>query len=136
MRKAKTYVSQNEGTYLAAIERAMYREVLHVRVSDRGHLCFLDGRNVALEAEDEDGIIGLVAKPVDGGTGTRSRNLRTSDAPLTVPMEVRCVRIDAKTHLPVSPLVAPTTVNFSGFSFGALRWFFLFRKNSNRLPSS
>ena len=40
------------------------------------------------------------------------------------------------THLPVSPLVAPTTVNRSLASPGCLPLFRLSRKNSKRFPSS
>ncbi len=41
-----------------------------------------------------------------------------------------------RTYLPVSPLVAPTTVSRSRSSPGAFRAFRRARKNSNRLPSS
>ena len=41
-----------------------------------------------------------------------------------------------RAHLPVSPLVAPTTVKDSGRSLADLRAFLLARKNSNRLPKS
>lgn len=40
------------------------------------------------------------------------------------------------THLPVSPLVAPTTVSFSGCSPGAFRAFRRSRKNSNKFPNN
>jgi hypothetical protein len=42
----------------------------------------------------------------------------------------------SSTHLSVSPVVAPTTVNFSSFSPGVFRPFLRSRNNSNKFPSS
>jgi hypothetical protein len=39
--------------YLAVIERAVYGEIVHIRVHDRSHLCLLYRTNFALGVHDE-----------------------------------------------------------------------------------
>ena len=48
-------------TYLTIIERAFYRDIVHVGVGHCSHLGFLDGGNAAFGVKDEDGDIGLIA---------------------------------------------------------------------------
>lgn len=75
--------------------------------------------------KNKDRNVGLVSKTINGGT--------TITVIYPAPPKYLC-RI--RTHLPVSPLVAPTTVRLSCFSPGAFLAFRRSKKNSNRLPSS
>ena len=73
--------------------------------------------------QDEDGHIFFPSQAIDRGAVLHRKSKYDPFTPLG-------------THLPVSPLVAPTTVSLSGCSPGDLRAFLLARKNSKRLPRS
>lgn len=51
---------------LAVIERTLDGEVVNVGIKDGGHLSLLDGRNLALGEQDEDGNILLATEAVNG----------------------------------------------------------------------
>lgn len=108
---------------LAVVEGTVDGKVEDVLIGNSRHLGFLDGRDAALRVEDEDGDVGFRAKTVDGGAvgQTHQRKHR----------EER--RRKKETNDPVSPEVAPTTVNRSRSS-SDLPSFLLFKKNSKRLP--
>lgn len=59
-----------EATYLAVIEGTMHSEIVHVWVSDRGHLRLLDRRNAALRVQNENRHIRFIAKAINGGTSS------------------------------------------------------------------
>jgi hypothetical protein len=107
---------------LAVIEGCFDSDIVDVRVCHRRHLGFLDWRNTALGMENEDGHIGLATEAIDGSTGYHQLQAYACGA--------------QSTHLPVSPLVAPTTVRLSGASPSDFCAFLLSKKNSKRFPSS
>lgn len=82
----------------------------------------LDRRYTTFWVKNENGDIGLVSQAVDSSTAAVLSNVLSFKYNYT--------------HLPVSPLVAPTTVNFSGTSPDDFFAFLRFKKNSNRLPKS
>ena len=92
------------------------------------HLCLLDWRNSTFRVKNEDGDIGFVAEAVN-------RSTFLSIISIVWKLTSQKKRV-LSTHLPVSPLVAPTTVNFSSFSPGVFRAFLRSKKNSNKFPSS
>ena len=109
--------------YLTVIKCACDGDIVYVCVGDGSHLCFLDRRDAPFGMEYKNRDVRLIPEPVDcgadhdvGGGNWRANIL--------------------KTHLPVSPLVAPITVNFSFFWFGVLLAFLRSKKNSNRFPKN
>jgi hypothetical protein len=110
--------------YLAIIESAFNSEVVNVRIGYCSHLRLLDRRDAPFWVEDEYRDVGLISQTIDGSTEDRL-------------VSIRIPRVfGLRAYLPVSPLVAPTTVNFSVFSPGAFLAFRRSRKNPNRFPSS
>ena len=109
--------------HLAIVKSAFNSEIVNVCIRDSSHLRLLNGRNATFWMKNKDGNVGLISKTINSGTAIR---------------DVTALNYykKAKTHLPVSPLVAPTTVNFSCFSPGTFLAFRRSKKNSNRLPSS
>lgn len=101
--------------------------------------------------EDEDGYVGFAAKAVDSSTvrverldseypdtslGIHILSRPGQDSRAMLGAASHGISIQHATHLPVSPLVAPTTVNFSLSSPGPFPSFLLFKKNSNKFPKS
>ena len=54
-------------TYLTVVERARYRDVVHVLVQDGGHLGLLNRAHTTLGVQDEDGDIFFPTQAVYGG---------------------------------------------------------------------
>ena len=119
----KSSIACTEQTDLAIVECSLHGNVVYICVGDGSHLRFLNGRHTTLRMKDKNGDIGLVSESIDGST-VSSMNYGIY------------VKPSMCTYLPVSPLVAPTTVSFSGASFGPLRAFLRSKKNSKRFPNS
>ena len=112
--------------YLAIVECTFDCNVVDIGVRHCCHLCFLDRRNTTFGVKNKDGDVGFVSETVNRSTFLSSINI----------IQKKPVKKGKSTHLPVSPLVAPTTVNFSNFSPGVFRAFLRSKKNSNKFPSS
>lgn len=114
--------------YLTVVESSLDSKVEYIGVGDRGHLGFLDGGYPTFRMEDENRDILLVTESIDSRTAPRKT------IPVKIDVMARTERT-RRTHLPVSPLVAPTTVSVS-LSFPFLPSFLLFKKYSKRLPKN
>jgi hypothetical protein len=116
-------------TYLARIKNTLYGDIAHVGVCDGRHPRFLHRWNatLGLGVQDEYGHNLFPPQAIDSRAVLSRRIVEN----------IYIHNLGAKcAHLPVSPLVAPTTVKDSGRSPADLCAFLLARKNSNRLPRS
>lgn len=114
-------------TNLTIVEGPLDGEVVDIGIRHGRHLRFLNGRNASFRMQNKYRDVRLPAKTVNR---------------CTVCMGTHIVRKHVvkksyeEAHLPVSPLVAPTTVSFSLSSPSFFFPFLLSKKNSNRFPSS
>ena len=108
--------------HLTIVERSFNSDIVNVCIGDCGHLGLLDRGDTALRVEDENRNVLLVSKAID------CRAERVFRKEVTV--------VQPSAYLPVSPLVAPSTVSLSFTSPLAFFAFLLAKKNSNRFPSS
>ena len=110
--------AQHQSSHLAIVECSFDSHIKDVCICHGRHLSLLDRRYPSLRVEDEDGDILLPSQPVDGGTEEQFNDKKLKE--------------QSEADLPVSPLVAPTTVSLC--CCPSPDEFFLFKKNSNRLP--